>query len=304
VPVVWQPLVLPHVAHLPLQGLTPAMVRDALDTLGASGGRLGKPLSPRSVQYAGIVLSMALRWAVEQGMVGRNVAAAVKLPTGRAAEKKAWSPTEAGRFLNFATDDWLFCGWLLFLCRGFRRGELAGLRWDDVDLDATVDSYGKRYEPRIRVSHTRVMIDGKVADSTPKTRKSVREVPLDPTLITALRAHLLRQKVEHMAAGPVWQDTGYVLTDETGQPVQPDHLSHLWDRLVARSGLPRISLHGTRHTAATAALVAGVQTEVVSRWLGHASTAITQDTYQHVLQSQLQEAGDTVTALIAGLHHA
>jgi integrase len=279
---------LPQLGGHQLRALTPAHVRDGLNRLCASGGRNGGPLGARSVQYAAVVLSMALRWAVDEGLVARNVAAKVERPSASAGERPSWSADEARAFLTHVGGHRLYAAWLLFVTRGFRRGELAGLRWGDVDLDAG----------RIAVRRTRVMIDGKAADSTPKTARSVRTVPLDPYLLAALKAHRARQAAERLAAGPGWTDTGYVFTYETGEPVIPEYLSTTWDRLVKTSGQPRISLHGARHTAATLSLQAGIRTEVVSRWLGHASVAITQSVYQHAIPSMQEEAGALLTGLI------
>jgi integrase len=97
-----------------------------------------------------------------------------------------------------------------------------------------------------------------------------------------MRAHRRRQLEERMAWGEAWSDRGYVFAREDGRPLQPEYLSTVFERHVRRAGLRMIRLHDTRHTCASLALQAGEKTEVVSRWLGHASVSITQDIYQHV----------------------
>jgi len=281
---------IPKLGGYQVRALTPKHIGDALDHLKTSGGRNGTPLSGRSQQYAVVVLSMALKFAVVQGLVPRNVAAQVERPDGAATERPAWTAEEARAFLGHVSDHRLYVAWLLFLTRGFRRGELAGLRWSDVDLDAG----------RVSIRRTRVMVDGKAADSTPKTAAGTRTVPLDAVLVAALKAHAARQGDECKAAGPGWVDSGYVFVYETGEALIPEYLSTTWDRLVKTSGQPRISLHGARHTAATCALQAGVPTEVVSRWLGHANVSITQDIYQHAIPQMLEAAGALLTSIILG----
>jgi integrase len=281
---------LPVLGGVQLRALTPAKVRTALDAIGASGGRNGASLGPRSVQYAAVVLSMALKWAQAEGLVTRNVASQVERPSAVSGERPAWTAEEARAFLGHVSGHRLYTAWLLSITRGFRRGELAGLRWSDVDLDAG----------RIAVRRTRIMVDGKAADSAPKTARSTRTVPLDPVLTAALRTHRARQAEERLAAGTGWTDSGALFTYEDGRALIPEYLSTTWDRLVKTSGQPRISLHGARHTAATLSLQAGVPTEVVSRWLGHASVAITQSVYQHAIPSMLEEAGAKLTAIILG----
>lgn len=283
--------IIPHLGGVILPALTPQNVQKMLETLRARGGKRGRPLSPRSAQYAYTVLRMALSHAVRQGYIARNPAAQVECPRAKAKEQLAWRAEEAAVFLTHARGHRLYVAWLLFLTRGFRRGEVAGLRWEDVDLDAS----------RLSIRSTRVVLSkGSAILSDPKTDRGRRTVPLDETLVDALKAHRRLQLEERMAWGAGWVDSGLVFTREDGTPLRPDYLSALFDRLTRHAVLRRIRLHDTRHTAATLALRAGIPTEVVSRWLGHASVAITQDTYQHAIPSMMEEAGAKLTSLIMG----
>ncbi len=177
---------------------------------------------------------------------------------------------------------------MLFLQRGPRRGEIAGLRWSDVDLDSG----------RVSIAHTRVLVDAKPESSAPKTSAGRRTVPLSPRLVAALRAHRRRQLEERLSWGEPWSDTGYVFTKEDGVPLHPEYLSTAFERHVRRAGLRMIRLHDTRHTCATLALQAGVPTEVVSRWLGHESVSITQDIYQHVIPSMIEECAERLDEIV------
>ncbi len=168
------------------------------------------------------------------------------------------------------------------LTRGLRRGELAGLRWDAVDLEGRT----------LTISRTRVVVDGKAIDSTPKTAAGRRSVPLDDMLVARLRAHRARQATERLVAGEVYSDAGYLFTDELGSPYHPDTISDRFEDLVKASGLLRIHLHGTRHTAATLMLASGVPTKVVSELLGHASPTITLAIYAN--PRELHQAGEKV----------
>jgi integrase len=94
-----------------------------------------------------------------------------------------------------------------------------------------------------------------------------------------------------VAWGPAWTDTGYVFVREDGLPYFPEHFSTAWERHIKRLDLRPIRLHDARHTAATLALGAGEKIEVVSKWLGHANVAITQQIYAHVLPSMLERHG-------------
>jgi integrase len=214
--------------------------------------------------------------------------AAFKRPSARRREMRHWNADETAQFLDTVEDDRLYAAWLLFLQRGLRRGEVAGLRWVNVDLELG----------RLSIVHTRVMVDGRVVESEPKTSAGRCTVPLGARLVATLRAHRRQQLEDRLAWGEVWQDSGYVFTREDGAPLHPEHLNGAFETHVRRSGLPPIRLHDTRHTCATLALQAGEKTEVVSRWLGHSSVAITQDLYQHAIPSMIEEAGERLDEIV------
>lgn len=134
----------------------------------------------------------------------------------------------------------------------------------------------------------------------PKTRRSRRVVALDPGTVAALVHHLVAQDLERRRAAAVWEKTGYVFVREDGRPLDPDRISHFFAVVSRDAGLPKIRLHDLRHTAATLALGAGVHPKIVSERLGHASIAITLDTYSHVLPSMQEDAAARVGALLDG----
>ncbi len=279
----------PHIGGERLLSLTPRHVETMLTDLGARGGRGGRPLSERSVQYAYTVLNMALAHAVRRGYVARNVASLVDRPGARQPEMTSWTAAEAQAFLASAREDRLYAAWVLFLARGPRRGELAGLRWTDVDLDAG----------RVRVGlHTRLSVNGKAVESTAKTRAGRRTLGLDPGLVAILRAHRRRQLTERLAWGGAWVDTGYVFCREDGTPCRPEHFSDRFGLLIAEVGVRRIRMHDTRHTAATLMLADGTPVKVAQEMLGHSSPAITLGIYQHVLPGMAEAAGGRLSTAL------
>jgi hypothetical protein len=134
----------------------------------------------------------------------------------------------------------------------------------------------------------------------PKTSKGRRSLALDPATVAALREHWARQLEQRLAVGPRWQDSGLVITWPDGRPIHPERFSRWFEQHARDAGLPKIRLHDVRHSYATAALAAGVPTKVVSERLGHATFAITMDTYSHVLPGLDAQAADTVARLILG----
>ena len=191
---------------------------------------------------------------------------------------RAWTAEEVRRLLAHVEGDRLAPIWRLFVATGMRRGEVAGLRWSDVDLDAA----------RLSVRSTRVLVYAEVRSLEPKTRRSRRVVALDAGAVTALRRHARHQAVERGRLSGLWEDTGYVFVREDGRPLDPDRISHLF------------GVHDLRHTAATLALAGGVHPKVVSERLGHSSIAITLDTYSHVLPSMQEEAAAKLGVILDG----
>ena len=184
--------IVPALGHLPLQRLTPAQLTAFYRFLLDHGRRGGGGLAAKTVRNIHGELHAALRDAVRWGHVARNVAASADLPKGMAPEMHVWSPEQLRAFLDHARQDRLYAAWLLFATTGMRRGEVAGLRWPDVDLDAG------RVSPR----RPRVVVNYEVHVSEPKTAKGRRSLALDPATVAALRQHRARQAEERLAVGP------------------------------------------------------------------------------------------------------
>ena len=171
---------------------------------------------------------------------------------------------------------------------GVRRGELLGLSWDAVDLDAG------------RLAITRTLIEGRGAPqfSEPKTKRGRRSVALDAGTVDALREHRERQLDERLAWGPAYEPHDLVFCREDGTPIWPRTFSRFFDHHVRDAGLPKIRLHDLRHTHATLALEAGVHPKVVQERLGHSSIAITLDIYSHAIPAMQEDAAETIAALL------
>ncbi|HWE67499.1 MAG TPA: site-specific integrase, partial [Acidimicrobiales bacterium] len=283
--------IVPKIGGIKVAALTPETVTkftNALRTEKSAKGRSG--LSIRSTQMAVGVLKAACAWALINGYLGRNPVQGVKRPKLQRTPMTSWSNEQAKAFLESTKDDRLSFAYWLMLARGLRRGELCGLRWEDVDLEGQV----------LRINRTRVTVEGRVIDSTPKTESGRRSIPLDASLVTILRKHQRRQAAEALKAEPgAYADGGHLVADELGRPYHPDSISGWFDEKVKASKQPRIRLHDCRHTAASLMLASGVPVKVVSDMLGHASPTITLSTYAHVLPGMSEEAG---AALSAALH--
>jgi integrase len=280
--------VLPALGSVELQRLSPTQLNTFYRALLAGGRRDGQGLAPKTVKNIHAIMHRALKDAVRWGYVVRNVADAVEPPKGHSPEMQVWTPEQLRIFLAHARTDRLYAAWLLVATTGMRRGELAGLRWADVDLD------GGRVSPR----RPRVVVNYTVEVSEPKTAKGRRSLALDAGTVAALRNHRRRQAEDRAVVGALWQDSGLVFTRPDGAPIHPDLISDWFERLAREAGLPKIRLHDVRHSYASAALAAGIPAKIVSERLGHATIAITMDTYSHVLPGLDEEAAETVARLI------
>jgi integrase len=287
----------PRIGHVPVQQLTADDLRRFYAGLAATGGRSGRGLAPKTVKNVHGLIHRALEDAVDQGLVPRNVAA---LRSARPAkvpkvERRVWEPADLRAFLDAMATHRLGALWLLDCTTGLRRSELLGLPWRAVDLD----------KGKVAVVQRLLIVAGRpeVRLGT-KTPRGARRVALDPATVAALKAHRARQLEERLAWGPAWVDTGLVFTREDGTPLRPAYVTRQFAKLTAAAGLPSLTLHGLRHSYATAGLAAGVPVKVMSERLGHANTAITSDLYQHVLPAMDAEAAAAVAGLILGGEHA
>jgi integrase len=160
-------------------------------------------------------------------------------------------------------------------------GELLALRWEDVDLKART----------VQVRRTITRDGGKHTIGSAKTAKGRRTVKLTRDAIGALQEHLERQLVEVDKAGDNWQENGLVFCTGKGTLLNPTNLrKRSFAPLLQRAGLPPMTFHQLRHTAATILLLKNVNPKVVSEMLGHATIAITLDTYSHVLPNMQHSA--------------
>ena len=283
---------LPSIGGKRLQTLTVEDVNRLYRHLESRGGAKGEGLSTKTVRHVHVALRRALEDAVRRGYVARNVAALASPPSVKRAQMKVWSSAELRGFLAHVEGDRLYAAWLLLATTGMRRGEVLGLRWSDVDLDA-----GK-----LHVSQVLTLTDNKPVFTEPKTAAGRRTIALDPVTVAALREHRRRQKEHRMMIGQPWKDAGLVVALPDGSLINPNTFAAAFRRHVKAAGLPKIRLHDVRHSYATAALAAGVRTKVLSERLGHSSTAITEDVYAHVLPEMDADAAQTAANAILGVH--
>jgi integrase len=269
-----------------LQQVTKADVDTLIAHLLATGGRAGTGRSARSVNLLLTVWGQAIDSAVKERLVPQNVVALVERPWGEpTVVGQAWSAEQGQALLAVAGAERLAGAWRLTMC-GLRRGEVLGLTWACVDLDAAT----------ARIEFSRVLLGGKVVTNPPKTRAGVRVIPLLPEIVSDLRGLRRLQAEERLALGPAYRDSeGLVFVDPKGIPIRPEAYSDEFKRLTGKAGLPIVRLHDARHTAASMLDKRGVRPTVAAALLGH-DVAIYSRIYVHAdaedIRAAMQALGD------------
>jgi integrase len=285
--------IIPHLGAVPLSKLSPSTVSKFYGDLLTSGRRKtnqvkGAGLSPKTVRNISLTLQQALKDAVRWQLLPINPATGADLPRYERPALTVFDDEQTGQFLHYAkiVCDPFAALWQLTFATGLRRGELCGLRWQDIDL----------VEGRISVVQTRTIADDRVITSTPKSSAGKRTISIDSATVTAL-AELKNQQE---AAAQVYGHWGTDLVAATleGRPVHPKALYRQFQTACKAAGLPVIRLHDGRHTSATSALQNGTAIHIVAGRVGHSQVSTTLNTYAHFLPSADRLAADTIGAAI------
>ncbi len=278
----------PSVGHVPLRRLRADHLDGLYDQLATTGGRHGTGLAPKTVHEVHVIVRSSLDLAMRRQLVDTNVAQATNARHKRQTRKvpRSWTAEELASFLAAARPHRLHPALHLTACTGMRRGEVAGLKWSDLD----------RADQRLSISRTLQSLAGQPVEFPVKTRTSRRCIDLDDQTMDVLarwRRRLSRDGLPHDA-------DDWVFVNPSGRFVNPESISQLFGRL--QGGLPeltRIRFHDLGHTHASLLIMDGVPVKVVSERLGHANVAFTMHTYQHLLPGMSAAAARQFAALLA-----
>jgi len=255
----------PALGRLKLVSLTPAHARALYRE------KLDSGLAPRTVQYIHTTLHKALKQAVMDGLIPRNVTDAVKAPQALKKEIKPLNPAQIKALLSAACGDRLEALYVFAIHTGLRRSEILGLKWTDVDLETGVLSVQRS-------------LDTYRTFNPPKRNKSRRTVKLTDPAIEALKGHRTRQNEERLRLGSLWDDHALVFPNRIGKPMNGDNLYHReFKPLLKKAGLSGFTFHSLRHTCATLLCSKNVYPKIIQEMMGHANISQTMDTYSHVM---------------------
>jgi integrase len=258
-----------------LRDLEPEDVERVLAKMASEGK------ARRSVVRVKTVFGQALDTAQRRNKASRNVARLAEMPkTRRPAEKRSLTVEQAESLLEAAKGDPAEAFLITGLMTGLRPGELLGLRWERVDLDAgtlVVDGSLKREGSRLRLGDVKRGI-----------KASRRRLDLPELVVTALRSHRVRQLQDRMKAGPEWEDHGLVFASAVGTPIAPSNMNRRLAVVTERAGIGHWSMTElARHSAASLMSAAGVSLEEIADILGHSSTRMLEQHYRHQIKPSL-----------------
>ena len=276
----------PNIGDIPLGKLSSLHLQKLYKKLLA-GGRVErieaksqpKGLSAKTVRNINQVISSAMDFAKDQKLISSNPTDGCALPKLEHKEMKTLPVEQLTSFLREAKESGVFELYYIELATGLRRGELLGLKWEDIDLA----------QGSLRVQRQIARINGEVIEAPLKTKNAYRTLPLSADAVGVLQEQ--RKKSGN---------SPYVFPSPTGGPISPDSVLHMLHRVLKRAGLSKVRFHDLRHTFATLALQNGVDIKTVSGMLGHYSAGFTLDTYTHVTTSAKKEAANTMGSILSG----
>ncbi len=247
------------------------------------GACCGQVASARTCRDARDTLRAALTHAVtEDELISRNVAALVRLPSGRSRKVRAWSVTEACQFLESARtgQDPLYLAYVLMLVLGLRRGEVLGLPWSNVRLDVN----------ELDVSWQLQRTDRQLYHRETKTPGSDAPLPLPGICVTALKLQAEHQASWAEQVGDLWRDSGLVITTRYGTPFEPRNFNRQFTARCQKAHVRYIKPHGMRRTCASLLAALDVHPRVAMRILRHSKIAVTMEIYTEVPDDITREA--------------
>ena len=274
----------PDIGEVPLEKLTSLELQKVCKKLLNSGRidrveskRQPRGLSPKTVRNICQVIASAMKPAKEKKIIATDPTEGCALPKLEHREMKTLSVEQLASFLREAKESGVFEMYYVEMATGLRRGELLGLKWEDIDLE----------QGDLRVKRQIARINGEVIEAPLKTKNAYRTLPLAEDTIV-----VLKQQRKKVGSSP------WVFPSPTGGPISPDSVLHMLHRVLKRAGLPKVRFHDLRHTFATLALQNGVDIKTVSGMLGHFSAGFTLDTYAHVTTAAQKEAAKAMERVL------
>ena len=281
------------IGHLRMDKITPRQIQSFINSLAKDGAneKTGKPLAPKTIRHNLSLISDIFSYAIKMGVVSYNPCSRVTIPKVEQKEKKIYTVEEVTKFLELLEKEPLkyrvFFNLAVF--SGFRRGELLGLEWKDVDFDNCVIS--------VRRTSCYTAQKGIYTDTT-KTRKSQRSIKFPNAIIELLKKFKLEQEGEARKLGSKWVDTDRLFVKWNGEPMN-NNTPYFWlNEFCEKHGLPFYGIHSFRHLFASMLVNEGVDIVTVSGALGHSTVSTTSNIYCHMLDNSQAKVSEAITNVL------
>ena len=275
----------PVLGAVALTKLRSVQISDAYAKALSAGRRDGRGgLAPSTVRYMHVILKAAMQRAVRWQMLPHNPVDAVDPPKIERGAMHTYDLDQTADLIDATRGTRMTITVILAVLCGLRRGEIAALRWRNINLDAA----------QLAVTESAEQTGAGVRYKRPKSGKG-RTVALSARVVNELRRHRVQQAEELLKLGVALMSDTFVVAQADGSPLQPRTITHQWHLLLAKNKtLPRIRFHDLRHAHATHMLSSGVHPKIASERLGHSKVGITMDLYSHVMPGMQEDAAARV----------
>lgn len=279
----------PVIGHIRMDKITPRQIQTFVNSLSKEGAneRTGKPLAPKTIRHNLSLISDVFSYAVKMGVVAENPCSKVTIPKGEVKEKQIYTPAEVERFLTLLNDEPLKYRTFFYLMiySGFRRGEILGLEWKDVDFENNIIS--------VRRTSNYTAKKGVYTDTT-KTKRSQRTLKFPQFIMDMLKEYKEEQDAEALRLADRWVETDRLYVKWDGRPMQ-NGTPYFWlGEFCEKHDLPFYGLHSFRHLFCSLLVNQGVDIVTVSGALGHSCVSTTSNIYCHMLQEAQAKVSDAV----------
>ncbi|MFE0620050.1 tyrosine-type recombinase/integrase [Priestia aryabhattai] len=275
----------PKLGHFKVQQMTPLHIQKFINELVSQN-----TYSEHTVHLIYRIVSASLKKARIMKLVKDNPASGITLPRIRKKEMNVWSVEQVNHFISESKKTRrltrCYIGFLIALLTGMRQGEVMGLRWKDIDIEAQI----------IYIRQTLTQ-DAEIKYGA-KNDSSVRSIHISNKLISELKAHRKRVLAEKLLLGQDYNDFDLVICTQSGKTMIPRNFRKEFYNLTKKIGLPKIRFHDLRHTHATILIQQNVNVKLISERLGHAEIGTTLNTYSHVLPNMQKTVSDELDKII------
>ncbi|MBP1545432.1 MAG: site-specific integrase [Oscillospiraceae bacterium] len=280
----------PAIGHLRIDKITGRQLQAFVNSLAKDGAneKTGKPLAPKTIRHNLSFVSDVFSYAVKMDLLSDNPCSKVTIPKGEVKEKQIYSQEEMELLLTRLSDEPIKYKVFFYLIAysGFRRSEMLGLEWKDIDFEHNIIC--------VRRTSNYTAERGTYTDTT-KTKRSQRTLKIADSIMDMLKELKAEQDEQALNCGDKWVETDRLYVKWNGEPMQ-NGTPYFWlNEFCDKNNLPFYGLHSFRHLFASLLVNSGVDIVTVSGALGHSTVSTTSNVYCHMLQEAQAKVSDAVS---------